>query len=87
MLDRPEGESSSERELSPFQQDLRAIDPKVLADAMGGGDEPPEEPLLSSFEEGFGYFSDAAVGRKLKHYNFARKVSTWASPVSTVSEH
>ena len=41
---------------------------------MGGGDQPPEEPLLSSFEEGFGYFTAAAVGRSLTHYEFARKV-------------
>lgn len=86
MLDGPEEESSFEQELSPFEQDLKAVDPKVLADAMGGGDQPPEEPLFSTFEEGFGYFPDAAVGRKLGRYHFARKVRTWASPVSTVSD-
>jgi len=63
-----------QEELSAFQQDVRAIDPKVLATAMGGFDEPPEEPLLSTFEEGFGYFTAAAVGRSLKQYEFVRKV-------------
>ena len=64
----------SHQELSAFQQDVKAIDPKVLATAMGGIDEPPEEPLLSTFEEGFGYFTAAAVGRSLKQYEFVRKV-------------
>jgi serine/threonine-protein kinase SRPK3 len=41
---------------------------------MGGVDEPPEEPLLSTFEEGDGYFTAAAVGRSLKQYEFVRKV-------------
>ncbi len=67
----PEG---SQEELSAFQQDLKAIDPNVLATAMGGTEEPPEEPLLSTFEEGFGYFTAAAVGRSLKQYEFVRKV-------------
>lgn len=57
-----------------FQQDLKAVDRKALASAMGGGDQPPEEPLFLSFEEGFGYFTAAAVGRSLAHYQFARKV-------------
>ena len=35
-----------------FQQDIKEIDPKVLTTAMGGTDEPPEEPLLSTFEKG-----------------------------------
>jgi hypothetical protein len=61
-----------------FQQDVKAIDPKALTTAMGGTDKPPEEPLLSTFEEGFGYFTSAAVGRLLKHYEFVRKVR-WAS--------
>lgn len=65
---------SFQEELSSFQQDVKAVDPKVLTTAMGGIDEPPEEPLLSTFEEGFGYFTAAAVGRSLKHYQFVRKV-------------
>jgi serine/threonine-protein kinase SRPK3 len=42
----------------------KAIDPKVLAsaDAMGGS------LLFSTFEDGFGYFTDAAVSRSLKQY-------------------
>ena len=64
----------SHHELPAFQQDVKAIDPKVLSTAMGGIDEPPEEPLLSTFEEGFGYFTAAAVGRSLKQYEFVRKV-------------
>jgi serine/threonine-protein kinase SRPK3 len=70
----------SQEAVRSFQQDVRAIDPKVLAAAMGGNDQPPEEPLLSTFEEGFGYFTDAAVGRSLKQYEFVRKVSMEASP-------
>jgi serine/threonine-protein kinase SRPK3 len=65
---------SPQEELSPFQQEVRAIDPKILATAMGGMNEPPEEPLLSIFEEGFGYPITAAVGRSLRHYEFVRKV-------------
>ena len=65
---------SFQEELSSFQQDVKAIDPKVLTTAMGGFDEPPEEPLLSTFEEGFGYFTAAAVKRSLKQYEFVRKV-------------
>lgn len=60
-------------ELSPFEQDIKATDPKVLATAMGG-DKPPEEPLLSKFEEGSGYFTAAAVSRWIKQYEFVRKV-------------
>ena len=60
---------------------MKAIDPKVLATAMGGIDEPPEEPLLSTFEEGFAYFT-AAVGRSLKHYEFVRKVRMCQLPLS-----
>jgi len=63
-----------EEELSSFLEDVKAIDPKVLATAMGGIDKPPEEPLLSTFEEGFGYFTSTAVGRSLKQYEFVRKV-------------
>ncbi|EDQ99862.1 uncharacterized protein LACBIDRAFT_315201 [Laccaria bicolor S238N-H82] len=62
---------------SSFQQDVKAIDPKVLAAAMGG-DVPPEEPLLSTFEEGFGYFTCAAVERSLGQYQFVRKLG-WAA--------
>jgi serine/threonine-protein kinase SRPK3 len=61
-----------------FLEELKAIDPKVLASVMGG-DEPPEEPLLSTFEEGFGYFTAAAVNRSLKQYQFVRKVSVYMS--------
>jgi len=70
----PVVDESYQEELSSFQEDVKAIDPKVLATAMGGIDEPPEEPLLSTFEEGFGYFTSAAVGRSLKQYEFVRKV-------------
>jgi len=66
-------QSSQEQQLN-FQQDVKAIDPSALATAMGGFDEPPEEPLLSTFEEGFGYFTTAAVGRSLKEFEFVRKV-------------
>ncbi|KAM6497257.1 Protein kinase-like domain containing protein [Amanita muscaria] len=71
----------SQEAVRSFQQDVRAIDPKVLAAAMGGNDHPPEEPLLSTFEEGFGYFTDAAVGRSLKQYEFIRKLG-WAASSS-----
>ena len=67
-------------ERSSFQQDVKAIDPKVLAAAMGGNDVPPEEPLLSTFEEGFGYFTAAAVGRSLAQYQFVRKVRMFELP-------
>ncbi|KIL69157.1 hypothetical protein M378DRAFT_184402 [Amanita muscaria Koide BX008] len=71
----------SQEAVRSFQQEVRAIDPKVLAAAMGGNDQPPEEPLLSTFEEGFGYFTDAAVGRSLKQYEFVRKLG-WAASSS-----
>jgi serine/threonine-protein kinase SRPK3 len=57
-----------------FRQDLKATNPQTLAAAMGDFDEPPEEPLFSSFEEGFGYFTTAAVGNSLAQYEFVRKV-------------
>jgi hypothetical protein len=57
-----------------FQQELKTIDPKVLDAAMGGPGGPPEEPLLSTFEDGFGYITSAAVRRSLKQYFFVRKV-------------
>ena len=63
-----------------FLRDVKATDPKVLVTAMGGVDEPLEEPLLSTFEEGFGYFTAAAVGRSLKHYEFVRKVRMYELP-------
>ena len=65
-----------------FQKDMRAIDPKTLAASMGRPDKPPEEPLFSSFEDGFGYFTTAAVGRSLKQYEFVRKVRELAAPPS-----
>lgn len=58
----------------PFERDIKAIDRKALDTAMGGRDKPPEEPLLSTFEEGFGYSTAAVVGRSLKRYEFVRKV-------------
>ncbi|EKM77126.1 hypothetical protein AGABI1DRAFT_122191 [Agaricus bisporus var. burnettii JB137-S8] len=61
-------------------EELKAIDPKVLATTMGG-DEPREEPLLKTFEEGYGYFTTAAVNRHLKHYQFVRKLG-WAGSSS-----
>lgn len=67
-------QSSSNGTQSSFPQDVKAVDPNVLAAAMGGT-EPPEEPIFSTFEEGFGYFTDAAVSRSLKQYEFVRKVS------------
>jgi hypothetical protein len=63
-----------------FEKDIEAIDPEALAAAMGGREQPPEEPLLSSFEEGFGYHTSAAVGRTMGRYVFARKVRT---PISS----
>jgi serine/threonine-protein kinase SRPK3 len=55
-----------------FQQEVKAIDPEVLAAAMGGREEPPEEPLLSTFGEGLGYHTSATVGRTMGQYLFAR---------------
>ncbi|KXN83472.1 Serine/threonine-protein kinase SRPK [Leucoagaricus sp. SymC.cos] len=60
-----------------FRQELKTIDPKDLAEAMGG-DKPPEEDLLSSFDDGLGYFTTAAPKRWLKHYWLVRKLG-WAS--------
>ena len=72
--------TNGSQEVRPsFPQDVKAIDPEVLAAAMGGS-EPPEEPLFSTFEDGFGYFTDAAVSRSLKQYEFVRKVSIEPSP-------
>ncbi|KAF8346495.1 kinase-like domain-containing protein [Amanita rubescens] len=68
-------------ERPPFQQEAKAIDPKVLTTAMGGIDKPPEEPLFSTFEEGFGYFTATAVGRALGQYEFVRKLG-WAASSS-----
>lgn len=67
--------NGSQEARSSFPQDVKEIDPKVLADAMGGSDQPPEEPIFSTFEDGFGYFTDAAVSRSLKQYELVRKVS------------
>ncbi|KDR79389.1 hypothetical protein GALMADRAFT_62926 [Galerina marginata CBS 339.88] len=67
--------------LQSFEEEVKATDPKILAASMGGNDQPPEEPLLATFEEGFGYFTDAAVGRSLKQYHFARKLG-WAGSSS-----
>lgn len=78
---RPLSSQSIPEELSAFQQDVKAIHPKVLATSMGGNDVPPEEPLLSTFEEGFGYFTAAAVGRSLKQYEFVRKVRMFELPL------
>jgi serine/threonine-protein kinase SRPK3 len=72
-------------ERPPFQQEAKAIDPKVLTTAMGGIDKPPEEPLFSTFEEGFGYFTATAVGRSLEQYEFVRKVRRAPCfPISTL---
>jgi hypothetical protein len=76
----PRRMSMGSQELSPFQQDLKTIDPEVLSDAMGDSNQPPEEPLLSTFEEGFGYHTAVAVGRSLGRYLFARKVRIPTSP-------
>lgn len=67
-------ESEEEKARLSFQQEIKAICPNVLATAMGGSNQPPEEPLLSSLEEGFGYFPAAALGYSLGQYQFARKV-------------
>ncbi|EDR03874.1 uncharacterized protein LACBIDRAFT_331109 [Laccaria bicolor S238N-H82] len=45
---------------------------------MGGRAVPPEEPLLSTFEEGFGYITSAAVGLSLNEYQLVRKLG-WAA--------
>ncbi|EDR00175.1 uncharacterized protein LACBIDRAFT_314745 [Laccaria bicolor S238N-H82] len=45
---------------------------------MGGRAVPPEEPLLSTFEEGFGYITSAAVGRSLNEYQLVCKLG-WAA--------
>jgi serine/threonine-protein kinase SRPK3 len=66
-----------------FLAELKAIDPEVLATAMGGN-KPPEEPLLKTFEEGYGYFTGAAVNRHLKHYQFVRKVSVCEASLNQI---
>jgi serine/threonine-protein kinase SRPK3 len=70
----------SQEELSPFQRDVRTIDPKLLTDAMGGGDRPPEEPLLLGIDDGFGYHTTVAPGRALGKYIFVRKVRSRITP-------
>jgi serine/threonine-protein kinase SRPK3 len=72
--------NGSQEARSSFPQDVKAIDPKVLAAAMGGRDQPPEEPIFSTFEDGFGYFTDAAVSRSLMQYEFVRKVRVFDLP-------
>ena len=57
-----------------FEDDVKSVDLELLAAAMGGSGLPPEEPLLLTYEAGFGYSPDAAVGRTLNHYLLARKV-------------
>ncbi|KXN85126.1 Serine/threonine-protein kinase SRPK [Leucoagaricus sp. SymC.cos] len=69
-------EDISQERAFAFREEFKAIDSEVLATAMGG-DEPPEEPLLSTFEEGFGYFTAAAVNSSLRDYQFVRKLG-WA---------
>lgn len=76
LFQRQSSPNGSQEVETSFPQDVKSIDPSVLAAAMGGT-EPPEEPIFSTFEEGFGYFTDAAVSRSLKQYEFVRKVSTW----------
>ena len=66
-------DESPEAQLS-FQQEIKTISSRTLVIAMGGCNWPPEEPLLSSYEEGFGYFTAAALGYSLKQYRFIRKV-------------
>ena len=63
-----------EEELSAFQQDVKAIDPKVLSTVMGGVNKPPEEPLLLNLEEGYRYFTTAVTRCSLKQYEFICKV-------------
>ncbi|KAJ3572328.1 hypothetical protein NP233_g3166 [Leucocoprinus birnbaumii] len=46
-----------------------------------GNNEPPEEPLLASLTDGFGYFTTAAVNRSLGQYQFVRKLG-WAASSS-----
>jgi hypothetical protein len=41
---------------------------------MGGYPEPPEEPMFAGLEDGFGYFTAAAPGHGVRHYEFVRKV-------------
>ncbi|XP_006463037.1 hypothetical protein AGABI2DRAFT_119847 [Agaricus bisporus var. bisporus H97] len=73
-------ENTPQREAQAFLAELKAIDPKILATSMGG-DEPREEPLLKTFEEGYGYFTAAAVNRHIRHYQFIRKLG-WANSSS-----
>jgi serine/threonine-protein kinase SRPK3 len=67
--------NESQEARSSFPQDVKAIDPKVLAATMGGSEQPPEESIFSTFEDGYGYFTNAAVSHSLKQYEFVRKVS------------
>jgi hypothetical protein len=71
--------TESQEELSPFQRNVRTIDPKLLADAMGASDRPPEEPLLSDICDGYGYHTAVAPGRALGNYMFVRKVRSKTS--------
>lgn len=53
---------------------LSGTDPVDIARAMGGSSEPPEEPLLASPEDGYGYYPSAIIGNGIKQYAFLRKV-------------
>jgi serine/threonine-protein kinase SRPK3 len=64
-----------------FLAELQAMDPKVLATAMGGY-EPPEEPFFKTYEEGFGYYTSVAANRQIKQYELMRKVSAWRLAVT-----
>lgn len=65
----------SPEKLLAFEQEVKAIDPKVLVTAMGGIDTPPEEPLLASMDDGYGYSPTTSVGTFMGQYKFIRKVS------------
>ncbi|EDR00830.1 uncharacterized protein LACBIDRAFT_333731 [Laccaria bicolor S238N-H82] len=80
LFRRPSPPQSMAEEGLSFPQEVKAIDPKLLTAAMGGRAVPPEEPLLSTFEEGFGYITSAAVRRSLNEYQIVRKVHFFKLP-------
>lgn len=59
-----------------FENEVPTLDPAVVSLSMGNRDNPPEEPLLLSLQDGFGYNVAAANGRTLSGFHLVRKVCT-----------
>ncbi|XP_006455847.1 hypothetical protein AGABI2DRAFT_121767 [Agaricus bisporus var. bisporus H97] len=64
-----------------FENEVPTLDPAVVSLSMGNRDNPPEEPLLLSLQDGFGYNVAAANGRTLSGFHLVRKLG-WSNSCS-----